>query len=580
MKSLPIELLVLSSLLIAACDQSGKSSGSGENVPLPPGGLAEASRCGDPHRILISSARKLPPPPLRDGIGSSSLKITTKSGEAQAYFDNGLNLLHAFWEFEAYRSFLRATQLDPDCAMAYWGIVMCMPGSNPEFLIERTHALERAVALKPGLSAKEQAYIAALQVLVSDGTQVFARRMEAIWKSDPTDADAGGMAAYHLKDGYSMDGKRGSGQEEAVRLIEEVLEKHPNHAGALHYGIHVYELGPEVERALPLCERLLRVAPRAAHLVHMPGHIYFYTGEYERAIQQFRAADAVDRAYLEKEGIEAAENENFTHNMHYLALAYAEAGRLREALLHAEELKRVKIASARLRSESSSVVAYEGRSIAGRLLIRAGQYSRAAEVLSREALDLAPSPVRYFIDGLTSVARGMDAAAQQKRDEVTIALGELARFTSLLNDSASRITASEEQLYAMRATRMLDLFARVLRAHAASSTATGRIFIQGVPEAESGGARMDPPLLPLSSYELVGDYFLTRGDAAAAKEAFQKALKERPRSGYVLLGLARAEKLAGNLDATAAAYREVMKAWPQGDSNLPGMSEAQQNAAP
>src|SRR5689334_8616991 len=66
---------------------------------------------------------EMPPPPRITGIGDSHLEITTKSAKAQAYFDQGLNLLHCFWDFEAYRAFKEAARLDPDAAMAYWGIV-------------------------------------------------------------------------------------------------------------------------------------------------------------------------------------------------------------------------------------------------------------------------------------------------------------------------------------------------------------------------------------------------------------------------------------------------------------------------
>ena len=174
------------------------------------------------------------------GVGDATMKITTRSGGAQAYLDNGLNLLHAFWEFEAYRAFLRATQLDPDCAMAYWGIVLCMPGANPEFIAERNNAMKRLNDLKPAVSAKEQAYIAALQTLVSQGTDAFAPQMEAIWRSDTQDVNAGALAAYYYKEGYSESGMRTDRQERAVKLIEEVLAKHPNHACALHYAMPIY----------------------------------------------------------------------------------------------------------------------------------------------------------------------------------------------------------------------------------------------------------------------------------------------------------------------------------------------------
>src|SRR5271170_6098821 len=65
--------------------------------------------------------RDLPAPPLMPGIGNADLKITTSSDAAQAYFNQGLRLLHDFWDFEAYLAFKEAARLDPNVATAYWG---------------------------------------------------------------------------------------------------------------------------------------------------------------------------------------------------------------------------------------------------------------------------------------------------------------------------------------------------------------------------------------------------------------------------------------------------------------------------
>src|SRR5271154_6014836 len=78
----------------------------------------------------------LPPPVMIAGVGNSHLKITTTSAEAQRWFDQGLSLLHCFWDFEALRAFREAARLDPECAMCQWGIhrAMGFGGSSEEEL--------------------------------------------------------------------------------------------------------------------------------------------------------------------------------------------------------------------------------------------------------------------------------------------------------------------------------------------------------------------------------------------------------------------------------------------------------------
>lgn len=62
--------------------------------------------------------------PLLVGLGHLHHPITTSNPLVQRYFDQGLTLVYAFNHDEAARSFTYAAQLDPKCAMAYWGIAL------------------------------------------------------------------------------------------------------------------------------------------------------------------------------------------------------------------------------------------------------------------------------------------------------------------------------------------------------------------------------------------------------------------------------------------------------------------------
>src|SRR5262249_47589415 len=106
-------------------------------------------------------AEKLPGP-LLDGLGDLHHPITTESKQAQRYFDQGLRLLFGFNHKEAIRSFRSAAYLDPNCAMAYWGVAYALgPHVNKPMDAEDTvgawEALQRAVAAKSNASEKEKA---------------------------------------------------------------------------------------------------------------------------------------------------------------------------------------------------------------------------------------------------------------------------------------------------------------------------------------------------------------------------------------------------------------------------------------
>jgi hypothetical protein len=61
---------------------------------------------------------------LFGGLGDFHRAVNTHSPEAQAYFDQGMRLSWAFNHDEATRSFAKAAQLDPQCAMCWWGVAL------------------------------------------------------------------------------------------------------------------------------------------------------------------------------------------------------------------------------------------------------------------------------------------------------------------------------------------------------------------------------------------------------------------------------------------------------------------------
>ncbi len=62
--------------------------------------------------------------PFFEGLGGYQRKITTAAPEAQRYFNQGLAFLHGFNHGAAIRSFEEAARLDPQCAMAHWGVML------------------------------------------------------------------------------------------------------------------------------------------------------------------------------------------------------------------------------------------------------------------------------------------------------------------------------------------------------------------------------------------------------------------------------------------------------------------------
>src|SRR5215208_4964185 len=104
---------------------------------------------------------------LMQNLGNHNHPVSTRNNEAQRFFNQGVTLIYAFNHDEAARSFKRAAELDPQLAMAHWGIALAVgPNYNLDVDLEREKAaydaIRKALSLASQASAKERAFIEAL----------------------------------------------------------------------------------------------------------------------------------------------------------------------------------------------------------------------------------------------------------------------------------------------------------------------------------------------------------------------------------------------------------------------------------
>ncbi len=283
-------------------------------------------------------------------LGELHHAVSTKSREAQQFFDQGLKLVYGFNHDEARRSFQRAADLDPKLAMAWWGVALTYgPNYNLPVDSEREKAgydaVQRAIALQGNASEPERAYIEALAVRYSNDPKADLHALDRAYKDAmgkvaaryPDDLDATTLYAeslmnLHPWELWSPDGKPNEGTEEIVSRLESVLKRDPNHLGANHYYIHAVEASPYPERALPSAVRLEKLAPAAGHLVHMPAHIYARLGDHAASARCNELAAAADRTFLaqtQEQGVYPLMY--YSHNLHFLAFAACMGGNFPEA---------------------------------------------------------------------------------------------------------------------------------------------------------------------------------------------------------------------------------------------------------
>src|SRR5690606_36289734 len=216
---------------------------------------------------------------LLEGLGNHDFPVTTTHPDVQRWFNQGLMLTFGFNHDAAERTFLKATELDPDCAMCWWGAALVLgphvnAAMDPADNADAWSRLQRALALAPMASEREQAFIEALAASFAENPpedrsaldQAYAAATRKLVEQRPDDLDA---AVFHAEalmdlqpwDYYGAELQPKGNTEEVVATLESVIARNPDHAGALHLYVHAVEASPTPERGAAAADRLRDLVP-------------------------------------------------------------------------------------------------------------------------------------------------------------------------------------------------------------------------------------------------------------------------------------------------------------------------------
>jgi tetratricopeptide (TPR) repeat protein len=511
------------------------------------------------------------PAPLLVGLGHLHHPVATSNPVAQRYFDQGLTLVYAFNHDEAARSFEYAAKLDPNCAMAYWGIALARgPNYNePEIDAGRekiaSDAIRRAQALAGHASASEQAYIGAIAKRVSVEPKADQKKLGAnyrdamreVMKRYPNDLDAAVLFAdaamdLHAWNLWKRDGKPEEGTLEAVAALESVLKRDPDNIGANHFYIHAVEGSPHPEQAMASARKLAGLAPAAGHLVHMPAHIYIRTGDYHAASLSNKQAMGADQGYINKYHVQTMYTMMYyTHNMHFLAVSSSMEGDFAHANRVARQITQGLTPLLKDHPEAQSFLPTETL-----VLVR---FRRWAEI------EQLPEPDKSLrqMHAIWSFARGMAYSAEGKTER---AASERNAFSA----EVKAIPAKEGFGYNTArkvfeiAAGMLD--ASIARAHHDYRQAAA--LLNKAALAEDALNYDEPPDWYLPPRESLGAVLFLDGHASDAEAVFRQELKQHAKNPRALFGLAECLHAGGQTSEEGAVRKEFEAGWRHADIRL------------
>jgi hypothetical protein len=279
---------------------------------------------------------------------------TSASGKAQQEFITGVLALHSFWYEEARVHFRNAQKIDPGFGMAYWGEAMSYdnalnthpePGSEEAGtkVLQRMEELDRAGSLR--WTDRERAFAGAVEARFQPGLsptqrrQGYATAMSDMAKVYPNDDEVIAFTALALMAMPGFDNNNPAYVVAIAGRLERVYERNPNHPGALHYLIHLYDTPTFALMGLRQAERYAKIAPASSHALHMPSHIFRQLGMWEESAKSNAAAYAASVAWQKRTGRPVTARD--FHALDWLMEADLRLGRRAEAKKVLDEIDAV-----------------------------------------------------------------------------------------------------------------------------------------------------------------------------------------------------------------------------------------------
>jgi tetratricopeptide (TPR) repeat protein len=481
------------------------------------------------------------------GLGTFSRKISSPNAEAQAFFNQGFQMMWSFAKPEAVRSFREAWKRDPDCAICYWGEAWAWgsylnaPMSAEEAPYAYT-AVQKARSLATAHATPlERAMIDALSVRYVDkfdpNTRVnqdraYAEAMRKLADTYPDDLDIVTLYGDAL---FLLEPRRGSRDvndpnvQRLHHVLETVLARDVHHPGACHLYVHATESTVEPGRAEQCAEFLGSSIPGASHINHMPSHTWNEVGRWGDSVRANLEAWHSDQ--------KAAIGEGFAiypeHNLHMLLYAASMDGQGAIAMRAAKDY-------AKLTGDTSFQVL---------TMIRFGRFDEVLEVTNRPKPEIQAA--------LWDFATGYAYLRQGQTDFAKVYL-QRARHTGETSKAMVRVHTARS---------LVGIVAGILDGEIARTEGDLPRAIAAFESAvtlQEGLTYDEPEPLPFHAAHWLGAALLDAKRYGEAEQAYRKELQHHPHNGWSLLGLQQALEAQGKPSPDVDA--DLKASWSRSDT--------------
>ncbi len=482
------------------------------------------------------------------GLGKFARPISSKNTEAQAFFNQGFQMMYSFAKPEAVRSFRAAWKSDPDCAICYWGEAWAW-GSylnqpmNAEEAPFAYDAIQKALSLKDKATEIERAYIDAMAVRYVekfdaskrvDQDRAYAESTKKVSEKYPNDLEAMTLYGEAL---FLLEPRRGTraldnpNVQRLHAVLEKVLAVDDHHPGACHLYVHATESTVRPEKAEACAQFLGQSIPGASHMNHMPSHTWNRVGRWGDSVRANLEAWHSDQ--------KAAIGEGFAiypeHNLHMLLYAASYDGQGAVAIQAAKDY-------AKLTKDSFYHVL---------TLVRFGRFDEVASITTRPTPEVTAA-LWDFGQGYAKLRNGDVAGARE-----------------LLAAVLKKADETKASFRTHSGTNLLGTVGGILEGEIARQDKDLDGAIKAFRRAVEFEDKMDydePEPLPFAARHWLGAALIEAGKFGDAEKVYREELEDHPHNGWSLVGLKQA--LAAQKKGTAEVDADLAKSWARSDTWL------------
>jgi hypothetical protein len=494
---------------------------------------------------------------------------------AREKFTRATALLHSFAYEESERAFRDVLAADPACAMAEWGVAMSLfhpiwaaanpaAATTPAELQRGTEAAKRARAASAP-TARERDYIAAVSAFYADAPDYMARArafeqaMAGVYERNPRDREAAIFYALAILGTAPVHDKTYAQQKKAAEILNRALPDAPDHPGVAHYLIHSFDYPQLAELALPAARAYSKIAPSAPHALHMPSHIFVRLALWDESIDSNLASAATAREWVERAHPGSTSFDEL-HALDYLAYAYLQEGRDREAAQVGEA-----VAAVRSLDAPNFAAAYALAAVPARLALERGDWKKGAEV-ERGPADF---PWDKFLgsQALTEFARAVGGARGGDLGRSREGLTRLEALRDTLTQRKDTYWAEQVEIQRLAGAAWL--------AQAEEKGEEARTHLRAAADREDRSEKH--PVTPgavLPARELLGDLLFEQGQVKEALAAYETSLETSRGRFRSIAGAARSAARAGDAAKAKRYYANLVALTEKSDGARPEVAEA------